>query len=174
MILERPCPLCPSSLIYFNFLNFQRISLLAHIEALGLANAIGAAGGFVDVAAEKIGWLGASHPFAQRRTPAMLAGREFVEPGIERGEMHDEMERFHSIKCREGLAYFFFGIFPGRIERCDVAVAKPGPLRDARCGFKRAHLAVKVQEAIMLAKRAILGLRFVIPRQHPDALAQRF
>jgi len=70
----------------------------------------------------------------------MLAGREFVEPGIERGKMYDEMERFHSTECSEGLAYFFFGIFPGRIERRDIAVAKPGPLRDARCGFKRAHL----------------------------------
>lgn len=81
----------PSSPIFFNFLNFQRVALLADIDALRLADAIGAAGGFMNVAAEKIGGLFVSHPFAQRRTTSVFAGREFVEPGIERWKMNDEM-----------------------------------------------------------------------------------
>src|SRR5450755_4525557 len=65
--------LCPSSPILFNPLNFKRVALLADIDALRLADAIGAAGGFMNVAAKKIGRLFASHPFAQRRTAGVFA-----------------------------------------------------------------------------------------------------
>lgn len=77
--------------MFFNFLNFQREALLADIDALRLADSIGASGGFMNMAAEKIGRLFASHPFAQRRTTGMFARREFVEPGIERWKMNDKM-----------------------------------------------------------------------------------
>ena len=77
--------------VAIDYLNFKRVALLADIDALRLADAIGAARRFVNVAAEKIGGLFASDPFAQSRAAGMFAGCEFVESGIERGKMHDEM-----------------------------------------------------------------------------------
>jgi hypothetical protein len=88
-----------------------------------LPDAIGATGGFVNVSAEKIGGLGASHPFTEDRAAAVFSGHEFIEFRIEGREMHDEMKRFNSIKCPKSLADFFFGIFSGSVEWRDVAIA---------------------------------------------------
>ena len=56
------------------------------------------AGGFVDVAAEKIRRLGAFDPFAQGRAAGMLAGSEFIELCVVRGKMNDEVKPRDSVK----------------------------------------------------------------------------
>src|SRR5271156_4551427 len=83
------------------------------------------------------------------------------------------MERFDSIERRQRLANFFFGIFSRRVKWGDVAVAESCPIHGARCGFQRAHLAMKIYQAELLAKRFIFFERLVISRQRPDTFAER-
>ena len=96
-------------------LNLDCVAVLADVEAFGRAEAVGEAGGFVDVAAEEADGLLAQHPFAQRGAAGVLAGGVFVELGIERREMDHEVERAQAVERRERLRDFLFGIFAGSL-----------------------------------------------------------
>jgi len=103
----------------------------------------------------------------------MFSGRELIEAGIERWKVYDEIKWFNPVESGESLADFLFGIFSGRIEWSDVAVAEAGPLRKAGCGFERAYIPMEINETIMLAERMDPALRFVISGQDPNAFSQR-
>src|SRR5580704_16477385 len=107
----------------------------------------------MNVSAKKIGRLLRRNPCAQGWAATVFSRSELVERGIKWRKMYDEMERFDPIKFGESLADFFFGIFSRGIERRDVAVAETGPLRKAGRGFERAHIAMEINESIMLAER---------------------
>jgi len=136
--------------------------------------AIAAAGAFVDVAAEKVERLHAIHPFAQRGTACMFSGGKFVEARALRRKVDDEIERLQIVERCERFCDFLFRVFPRRVKGRDVAVAEAGPLSGAKFGFQRADLAMKIEEAETLAKRARVVVAFVISRQDPNFFAKRF
>ena len=157
-----------------NPLDFHSVALFADVEAFCWAELIAAAGAFVDVAAEKIGGFGALDPGAQRGTAAMFAGCEFVELGALRREMDHEIELRNGVEACEGFRDIVFGVFAGRVERRDVAVAEAGPLRYSCWRRERAELAMKIDEAEAVAEGARVVVRFVISRQDPNTVAERF
>jgi hypothetical protein len=88
---------------------------------------------------------------------------------IERREVNYEVEFFQAREWRQGRGDFGFGIFSGRLEWSDVAVAKASPIR----AIEYSGLAMKIHEAMLLAKSFRLFVRFVISRQDEEALAER-
>ena len=128
------------------------------------AEAIAAAGAFVDVAAEKVERLHAIHPFAQRGTACMFSGGKFVKTRALGRKVYDEIERLQIVERCERFCDFLFRVFPRRVEGRDVAVAEAGPSRGAKFGFQDADLAMKVKESKAFAKGACVVVAFVISR----------
>jgi len=92
-----------------------------------------------------------------------------IEFGVARREMDDEIEFFQPSKWREGRSDFGFRIFSRRFERSDVAIAEAGPIG----AVELSRLAMKIHEAVLLAKSFRLLVRFVISRQNEEAFAKR-
>src|SRR5580658_686711 len=82
--------------------------------------------------------------------------------------MHDEVKFFQARERREGFRDFGFRIFSGSFERSDVAIAEAGPIGV----IQFARLAMEIREAVLQAKSFRLLVRFVIPRQDEEALAE--
>jgi hypothetical protein len=83
--------------------------------------------------------------------------------------MHDKVKFFQAREGREGRGDFGFGIFSGRFERSDVAIAEAHPIGSVELS----RLAMKIHEAVFLAKLFRLFVRFVIARQDEEVFAER-
>src|SRR5271155_747094 len=83
--------------------------------------------------------------------------------------MDDEVELFQACEWRERCGDFGFRIFAGSLKGSDVAIAETGPVR----AIEFSRLAMKIHEAVLLAKSFRLLVRFVISRQDKKALAER-
>ena len=123
--------------------------------------------GFVNVPTEKNCGLFFFYPGAECRAAGVLAGSVFVELGVVRREMHDEMKLGDAIERREGGGDFGFGIFAGSFERRDVAVAEAGPVRIADV----AALTVKIDETEFSAKFLDLLVSLMISGKDQQAFA---
>jgi hypothetical protein len=123
----------------------------------------------MDVPAEKIERFFPFHPGAQGGTSGVLAFGVFIQFCVARGKMHDEVKFFQAREWREGRGNFGFGIFSGSFEWSDVAIAQAGPIRS----MELPRLAMKIPEAVLLAKGFRLLVRFVISGQDKKAFAER-
>src|SRR5712692_1996010 len=156
----------------FSALELYEVAGLADVEALGLTDAVRAAGAFVDVPAEEMRGLHARYPLTQDAAARVFAAAErphLIERGAVRREMDDQVERAQIFKRGQRFGDFFFGVFARRVEWRGVAVAESRPVRAA----ERAHLPMKINEAVTLAQRAGLVVRLVVAGQEPEPPAER-